>query len=368
MTSIPIPTPAASNAAGEPPQEAANDTKWSTLPKDIVLGCLNHIPRNDLLNVSCVSKTLRLLVTSPELQRMRSFLPKDTVYFSCHYQESSHWFTLRRSKKKNKKRKKTTVMYQLLPTQFPCHDEMRSSSNVAVGSKIYFIGRSFVYTTEVWILDTRSGELTQGPSMKIARTRPVVGVIDGKIYVLGGRQEESKVEVFNPKTEKWGFVGEEKVRCKTTSFSVTLEKKIYMVEERMFFVYDPRTGRKEVLMKVQDDDGIGCMCVVEDVLYVYFVQRGIMWLDTKVNIWRRVLSRDVGKTLDIKYPAGTAMTGYDGKLAVFLRGGKADTEVKCVLFDLVRVGEKIYGSLEWFGVVATISNRFYFADCLTVSQ
>lgn len=200
--------------------------------------------------------------------------------------------------------------------------------------------------------------------MKVARTRPVVGVIDGKIYVLGGRQEETKVEVFDLKTQKWGFM-EEKVQCRS-SVSVTVEQKIYIVEERRFFVYDPRKGLKEVVMEVQDDDGIGCMCVVEDVLYVYFVQRGIMWLDTKVNIWRRVLSRD-GKTLDIKFP-GTAMTGYEGKLAVFLRGDEADPEVKCALFDLVRVGGRIYGSLEWYGVVATISNSFYFVDCLTVSQ
>ncbi|CAN6859335.1 unnamed protein product, partial [Brassica oleracea] len=44
------------------------------------------------------------------------------------------------------------------------------------------------------------------PKMKVARKNPVAGIVDGKIYVMGGcKADETKnwAEVFNPNTQTW---------------------------------------------------------------------------------------------------------------------------------------------------------------------
>ncbi|CAF1738898.1 BnaC09g22030D [Brassica napus] len=42
--------------------------------------------------------------------------------------------------------------------------------------------------------------------MKVARKNPVAGIVDGKIYVMGGcKADETKnwAEVFDPNTQTW---------------------------------------------------------------------------------------------------------------------------------------------------------------------
>ncbi|KAL0886542.1 hypothetical protein Bca101_010525 [Brassica carinata] len=84
-----------------------------------------------------------------------------------------HWFTL----------KATSTEYRLVPnlTPFPPHPRY-GSSTVAVGSKIFFIGGNSEPSPDLWILDTRSGNITQGPSMSvpIKERKSAVGVIDGR--------------------------------------------------------------------------------------------------------------------------------------------------------------------------------------------
>ncbi|KAG2329480.1 hypothetical protein Bca52824_000660 [Brassica carinata] len=161
----------------------------SSLPDEIVLSCLALVPRIYHLNLSCVSKNLRALVLSlPELKGLRSVVPNKTnsLYLCFREAENSsfHWLTLR----PNDETPTTTKDYRLFPNQTPFPSPPSyGSSTVTVGSKIFFIGGSSEPSSDLWILDTRSGTMTQGPSMSVPRIGrdAAVGVFDGKIFVIG---------------------------------------------------------------------------------------------------------------------------------------------------------------------------------------
>ncbi|CAF2279126.1 unnamed protein product [Brassica napus] len=111
---------------------------------------------------------------------------------------------------------------------------MNFTSAVSVGSEIYFLHGCPWPARSLWFFDTRSGTLQIGPSMRNARLarEEAVGVVDGKIYVIGGSVDESQVEVFDPETQTGEFAGEEKVQCKSR-FSASLEDRVYMVDPCM---------------------------------------------------------------------------------------------------------------------------------------
>ncbi|KAJ4890273.1 Galactose oxidase/kelch repeat superfamily protein [Raphanus sativus] len=369
----------------------------SSLPDDIVLRCLVLVPRIYHLNISWVSKHLRSLVHSPELNALRSILlPRSSSLHVCFEEihgngideeehSTFHWFTLTSTEEE--------YGFVLTPTPFPPHPNYGSTTVVSVGSKIFFIGGSREPSTDLWILDTRTGNMTQGPSMSVPRVhlQAAVGVIDGKIYILGGGKfdEEFKVEVFDPESETWELAGAEIVRKIPRSGSSVLEGKVYMVEYGEINVYNPREGGGQrmvhmVSQRLSEDDGSKVkftgmaynVCVVEDVLFAFFIRTGLMWFDTKLNVWRKLIGRD-GKELVISRVR--AMSEYDGRLVVFTYIIPADVlrksnavdmkkDVQCMLVSLDRAGDKICGTIDWSGIVATVPVWFNSRHCLAVSE
>lgn len=310
-----------SSKAVKPPLEDNDPSlpSFSSLPDEIVLDCLQRVPRSYYLNLCRVSKTLRSLVRSPELSRLRSLLPKKSVYVSFSENNAPHtiyrWFTL---KKTTMKTAMKTFGYKLvkIPIPFPSHHHMYNSSAVAVGSEIYFVGGSFIPLSDLWILDTRTGMFTQGPSMKVARTDEAsVGVINGKIYVIGGCEDKRQAEVFDPKSRNWKTAKnpEEKSQrgLMTRLSAVSLDWKVYTVEVGRIGVYDPREGKRKETLKIPSDI-VWCMCVVNDVLYACYFQQGLMGFDVNRKVWVKVVGL---KTLNVKFDV-TVMAEYDGKLAI----------------------------------------------------
>ncbi|KAJ4890110.1 F-box family protein [Raphanus sativus] len=347
-----------------------------SLPDDIVLRCLVLIPRIYHLNISWVSKHLRSLVCSPELNALRSILPRSSsLHFTLTSTEKEYGFVLN-------------------PTPFPPHPNYGSSAVVLVGSKIFFVGGSREPSTDLWILDTRSGNITQGPSMSVPRVhlQATVGIIDGMIYVVGGGKfnEEIQVEVFDPKSETWELAGAEIVRKMPRSGASVLEGKVYMVEYGETNVYNPREGGGQRMVHMvsqrfrEDDEGSKVkftemayhVCVVEGVLFAFFTRIRLMWFDTKLNVWKKLIGRD-GKELVISRVR--TMSEYDGRLVVFTYNIPADVlrksnavdmkiKVQCMLVSLDRVGEKICGTIDWSGIVATVPVWFNSQHCLAVSE
>ncbi|VVA93578.1 unnamed protein product [Arabis nemorensis] len=373
----------------------SNEPSLSSLPRDIVWNCLLRVPRSNHLNISCVSKTLRSLVLSPEF---RSLLPKDSIYVSflaprTAMSTNCHWFTLRRLPIENTKK----IQYRLfaVPIPFPCDAGLFRSyypTSVVVGPEIYFVGGPYFLnrSSDLWIFDTRSGKLTQGPSMKVARTGDyLVGVVDGKIYVIGGAckdEEEIQVEVFDPISRSWSFLGEEKMRsCISRQFAVSMNRKVYMVgysacisaynpnlsEGRRILEMIPKSKKRtrDEMLSCATSDGVVCVCVVENVMYACFAWSGLKWFDTKLKVWKKLVKVD-GKP--VYAFSVSAMTEYNGMLAVLWPQRKFDSEEKkdviCGFISLYKVGERICGKIEWSGIVATVPSDFRSLRCLVVSD
>ncbi|RID54984.1 hypothetical protein BRARA_G02268 [Brassica rapa] len=385
----PFETMSNSKADDEPPKKYTRpQPSLSSLPDDIVLRCLVRVPRSYHLNISWVSKDLRSLVRSPEFNVLRSTLPKSSLHVCLEEDDdddnsSFHWFTLNET---------STTEYGLVPnpTLFPPHPKY-GSSTVSVGSKIFFIGGSIEPSTDLWILDTRTGSITRGPSMSVPRRQryAAVEVIDGKIYVLGGEPYIDgrlfhQVEVFDPKSKTWEVTEEEDVR-KISNCSATVEEKVYMVDYEKTSVYDPREGEggerlvqmvsqrlSEGGSKDKLNDMAHSVCVVEDVMFAFFNKTGLMWFDTKLDVWRRLVGRD-GKELMFILDAG-AMAEYEGRLVVLYMGDEdifdvpVTQSVRCMFVSLDRAGGKICGTIDWSGTVATVPFMFRFLHCLAVSR
>ncbi|KAG2286608.1 hypothetical protein Bca52824_046212 [Brassica carinata] len=345
----------ASNPEQPPPQK---DNHLLSLPEDIVLSCLARVPRNCNLNLTHVSKTLRTFVSSPELNRLRSLLPKSSLYV-CFYEINDNatwthrWLTL----------EKTTTEYRLV--LFPCQHcpFMDRSLAASVGSEIYFLWKHLRYPSDLWILDTRSGKLSLGPSMKaVLRSEAIL-------------TRRSKY-VFDPKSKIWKSEGQEKVPPRkwynnTYNIAASLERKIYMVKDGITSVYNPREVEGERMdhmrrqKKKKLNEGVEWVCVVENVLYACYCSSGLMWFDTKLNVWRRVVSRYAEEACH--FGEQQAVAEYEGKLAVFEFVNHDlvnNTEsVKMFLFSFHRAGERILGTMDWLGVVATVPFGSQFLHC-----
>lgn len=300
---------------------------------------------------------------SGEINRLRSqLLPKTSVYLSFYFRyrfrprSPTHWLTFRPGETE-------TTDYM------PLEDVPIHSSPVSVGSEIYFIGRC---NDNLWILDTRSRNLRTAPGMNVSRSmrEAAVGVVDGKIYVIGGSEEESQVEVFDPQTQTWEFAGEEKVQCKSR-FSASLEQKVYIVGSDHVSAYCPSEGiiSNEAAM---ENLSAKCLCVVENVIYACKGSE-LMWFNTKLKVWRRVVDRD-GKDgkLEMYSSVAEKMVEYEGKLAFLwpLRSniGPMKDDIVCKLIALDRVGDEVRGTVEWSGIVATLPLPITLEDSLVVSD
>ena len=191
--------------------------------------------------------------------------------------------------------------------------------------------------------------------MKVSRLadyKVAVGVVEGKIYVIGGSDEDSQVEVFDSETQTWDF--EEKAKFES-DFCVSMKQKVYMVgRDGRVSTYSPREGIKnestEMLTYVK------FLCVVKNVLYACFQWSGLMWFNTKLKVWTRVVDRD-GKDgkLELYSFAAQKMEEYEGNIAPFWPLANTDrtkNDLICKLIALDRVGENIRGRIEWSGIAA----------------
>ncbi|KAL0734030.1 hypothetical protein Bca4012_010240 [Brassica carinata] len=159
------------------------------------------------------------------------------------------WFTLRPIQ-----RSKPGIKYRLIHVDLPSHPFMYHSSAVVVRSEIFFVGGSFKPSSDLWILDTCSGELAQGSSMKVARTcDSIIGVINGTIYIIGGCQNKIQVEVYDPKTRSWKVgerLGERFRRRLMKELSASLDWNVYSAETAKIIVYNARQGRRLETVKM----------------------------------------------------------------------------------------------------------------------
>ncbi|EOA29010.1 hypothetical protein CARUB_v10025263mg [Capsella rubella] len=359
---------------------------FCSLPNDVVLNCLARVPRRYYPNLTCVSKCLRSLVHSPELAHMRALMGKNNpVFYVCFWESAlcfddgrHHWFTL------NPNEKKTCDLNSVDQDQVLSREIVLCSS-VSIGHKIYFVGGSMCdKSRDLWIFDSWSGKLCKGPKMKVSRVKPGVAVVDEKLYVMGGcREGQIKVEVFDPKTQTWKVgplsrhgnirYGEGRYGEFVTE-AVALDGKVYGMSytEGSHIIYNTKDGRCETF-KMEIEDAYwrrGGVCVINNVIYVYYFNLGLMWFDSIDKVWRMVKGLNM---LDREIEM-VGMVEFNGKLGFmwaslkgFVRGQTKFKKIWFAMIVLDRSGVEIHGTVEWSKQVGSVPHCYDIWRCLGVS-
>ncbi|VVB10403.1 unnamed protein product [Arabis nemorensis] len=175
-----------------------------SLPDEVVINCLARVSRLGQAALSVVSKSYRSVVVSPELYETRSRmgLSEECVYvfLDTPLDTNPRWFILRRGKEESFSNNR------LIP--IPSFPTPPAASFVPFGWGIYVIGGMIdaVHTSRVSFLDCRTHKWSHVPSMGVARAYAKAGVLDGKIYVMGGCEDKDPsnwAEFFDPKMQTW---------------------------------------------------------------------------------------------------------------------------------------------------------------------
>ncbi|XP_010518074.1 PREDICTED: F-box/kelch-repeat protein At2g44630-like [Camelina sativa] len=351
---------------GEPPRKTNQPppASFSSLPIDIVLNVLARVPRRYYPILRCVCKSLRSLLRSPEIHKTRSFLGKDSLYI-CFMDKSTdpktpHWFALRRIENS------TTDENVFDSIEFPCG---YSLSTIAVGHEIFVIPGTHIRSTNLLIFDTQSGKFRQGPSLLVKRQSNSVGLVGGKIYVIGGHREDKiPAQVFDLKTQtlEAAPIPEADGRFVwSCAASFSLDRKVCaLISGRGMTCYDPRDGSCETPELPKDRWCKGGVCVIDNVLFVYFFRFGLMWYDSQLMLWRVVYGLDIGK-------AGcVAMAEYYGKLA-FLWVNRSllcpkSKEIWCRMIGFDRNESGIHGTAEPSQLLRIVPRDYNMSHCLSL--
>ena len=339
---------------------------FSSLPDDIILNVLARVPRRYQPILSCVSKKLRSLVRSSELQITRSLRGKgDRFYvgfkkaYSCSSYvtwDSYHWFTF------------TESHHRLASIPFPSSPlKPYSTTPIMVGTDIYIVGGS----RNMWILDTRSGKLLRGPKSPVFRDRAAVGLVNDKIYIFGGTcpksyYEDIQAQAFDLNTQTWQLAPNPSVKVNSINNSVVtpaLGRKIYVMSGKNVIVYDTRDGTCDEIIRAEDFNS-QTICVVDNVLYMHYHDVGLMWYESKAKEWRVVHG------LKFKgYFSNIKMAEYNGKLA-FLWHSVNNGEVWCSMIALYGSSNvAIRGLVEWSDrLLSDVPFSYYVKDFMVCTD
>ncbi|XP_010471669.1 PREDICTED: F-box/kelch-repeat protein At5g49000-like [Camelina sativa] len=365
-------------------------TPIPSLPNDLLLTCFARLSRLYYPTLSLVSKSFQTLVASPELYKTRSLLNhRESCLYVCLKFPPDYdprWFTLSRKPNKTLTKRKTTKSsgYVLVPISIhnsPPSNQLLCNGLVALGSNIYVFNAS---SSSVSILDCQFHTWHEAPSMLMKRNYPAVNVVDGKIYVAGGFDEEfdSKwmkvdssnwMEVFDPKTQSW-----EPVKSPSSKRiygriykSAVIGGEIYMLHKGVS--YNPKQDRWENVRKWSLESAkrfLLSYCVIDDVLYSYY-EGGIKWYSSEIDRWMNLKGLEgLPKFASYGY---IKLGDYGGKMAVFwdkytASNGCKNTTFWCAVISLERLNtQEIWGKVEWFDAMLTVPKSYEYVGALAVT-
>lgn len=200
-----------------------------------------------------------------------------------------------------------------------------------------------------------------------------VGLVGSKIYVVGGyvNGESHQAESFDLKTQTWETAPRPNPeRLFHATADVSLDRKVCALLSLGAIVvcYDPsRDGTCTSFVLPKDKWWETGVCVIDNVLYVYYARFGLMWYDTELKVWRVVNGLD-----DMKKVRSVAMAEYYGKLAFLWREygvvGGVRKEIWCRMIALDRSEEGINGIAESGQLMGSVPRGYKLQHCLSVSE
>ncbi|MGV7100143.1 Kelch repeat-containing protein [Bacillus subtilis] len=158
------------------------------------------------------------------------------------------------------------------------------ASSGVVDGKIYVIGGGTVkpgtYGNQTFVYDPKTNEWTRKADMPTARGGAASVTVDGKIYVLGGMSNDGAVntiEVYDPKKDTWEKLDDLPFERKVPAYQIYAEvigKKIYVVGfENRFdgttYSYDLETKKWEKKQTLKNYEVTGAStAVIDNKLYL----------------------------------------------------------------------------------------------------
>ncbi|XP_059308017.1 F-box/kelch-repeat protein SKIP6-like [Lycium ferocissimum] len=338
------------------------------LPNDIALQCLARVPRYHHPILSLVSKSWRSTISSTALYTTRSRIhtTETFLYLNLRINSTFHWYTLF-----SRTQEKPIKVCQLssMPTR------TIGPAFAVLGSKIYVIGGSIgdIPSNNVWVFDCRFNCWEMGPRMRVCREFAAAGVVDEKIYVLGGcvvdnwARSMNWAEVFDPKTGLWTALPSPiEVRDKWMHASAVVGGRMYAMADRGGVVYDAEGCAWGSVSKRLDLGWRGRAAVVGEVLYCYDYLGKIRGYDVKENVWKEL--KGVEKGLP-KFLCGATMVNFDDKLCVVWegKGSGKEVDIMCAEIEVWKNEDGgLSGKILWSDMILVVPNGASIVHCLAV--
>ncbi|KAM2972338.1 hypothetical protein FF2_019053 [Malus domestica] len=348
-----------------------------SLPDDVALNCIARVPRWYHPTLSIVSRPIRSLLSSPLFFTTRSLL-NSTQHFLYLTLRSHHnpsaWFTLYQ----NPNPTPTDLPPLLIPVP-PIPAPSLGAAYAVLGSTIYVLGGSVndVPSSHVWLLDCRFHTWQPGPPMRVAREFAAAGVVDGRVYVIGGclvdswARTEHWAEVLDPEKGRWEAVPSSalEVRGKWMHASAMIGGRVYAMADRGGVVFDPKTGVWEGVEKRLDLGWRGRACVVHGILYCYDYLGKIRGFDVKKRAWKEL--KGVEKGLP-KFLCGATMANVGEKLVVFWegKGNGKEIEIWCAEIEVEEKGDdgELWGNIDRSHKLLSVPKGSSIVNCLAVAK
>ncbi|KAH0693626.1 F-box/kelch-repeat protein SKIP6-like [Solanum tuberosum] len=342
------------------------------LPDDIALQCLARVPRSHHPILSLVSKSWRCILSSTALYTTRSILrtTETFLYLNIRVNSTFHWYTLFHNLTfTNPEKPRKLFPLSSIPTK-PI-----GPAFAVLGSRIYVIGGSIgeIPSNNVWVFDCRLNCWEMGPRMRIGREFAAAGVVNGKIYVMGGcvvdnwARSMNWAEVFDPMTGLWTALPSPiEVRDKWMHASAVVGEKMYAMADRGGVVYDVGGCEWGSVSKRLDLGWRGRAAVVGGVLYCYDYLGKIRGYDVKEDVWKELKGVDKGLP---KFLCGATMVNFDDRLCVVWEGkgrGK-EVDIMCAEIEVWKDEDGgLSGNILWSDMILVVPNGASIVQCLAV--
>lgn len=178
------------------------------------------------------------------------------------------------------------------------------ASSGVVDGKIYVIGGGTVkpgtYGNQTFVYDPKTNEWTKKADMPTARGGAASVTVDGKIYVLGGMSNDGAVntiEAYDPKKDAWEKLDDVPFERKVPAYRIYAEaigKKIYVVGSAnnsyaTTYSYDLETKKWEKKQKLNYDVAGASTAVIDNKLYIlggtHYIPQRVYVYDPENDRW-----------------------------------------------------------------------------------
>lgn len=266
------------------------------IPWPVLSLVANYIPKKEHAVAVCVSKDWNLALRPSEWSTTRSKLclkKEPSLYIRIKIKSCHNWYILNENQNPQLSDNSPFASTNL---------ELSATAMAVLGSKIYFLGGASdgLPINNVWAFDCASSTMESGPRMLYHRDSSVAEVVNGIVYVMGGRlikelDENSNqvvgwMEKFDPVAGLWEVVScPVNITKNRASTSCVVEGRIYAMAFNNWIVFSPIKEEWSIIeSKTSNLRCRGKPAVLDGVIYFQQFSGDITGYDVNKNKWKKL--------------------------------------------------------------------------------